>query len=84
MRGCCPIFRWAPISPDELVIFGALTRLQHSAEHPLELVKLLLDATVGQALGHKEAPERYLERLGLKDAHGLKDRLMRALFAGNL
>ena len=69
---------------DELVIVGALTRLQHSAGHPLALVKLLLDATVGQTLGHKEVPEQYLERMGLQDAHGLKDRLMRALFAGNL
>ena len=68
---------------DELIIVSALTRLQHSSEHPLELVKLLLDATVGQAMSHKEVPERYLERMGLQDAHGLKDRLMRALFAGN-
>ena len=68
---------------DELAIVGALTKLQHSAEHPLELVKLLLDATVGQALAHREVPERYLERMGLQDAHGLKDRLMRALFMGN-
>ncbi|MDR3455428.1 MAG: acetyl-CoA hydrolase/transferase C-terminal domain-containing protein [Rhodoferax sp.] len=68
---------------DELAIVGALTRLQHSVEHPLALVKLLLDATVGQALAHREVPERYLERMGLQDAHGLKDRLMRALFAGN-
>jgi hypothetical protein len=69
---------------DELVIVQALTRLQHSTEHPLELVKLVLNATMGQALGHQDAPERYLERMGLQDAHGLKDRLMRALFVGNL
>ena len=69
---------------DELAIVEALTRLRHSTEHPLELVKLLLHATIGQALGHQDTPERYLERMGLHDAHGLKDRLMRALFVGNL
>jgi hypothetical protein len=32
----------------------------------------------------KEAPKAYLERLGLDDAHSIKDLLMRRLFAGNL
>jgi hypothetical protein len=32
----------------------------------------------------KEAPHAYLERLGLDEAHSLKDLVIRRLFAGNL
>lgn len=69
---------------DELAIVAALTRLKRSAAHPLELIKRLLGSAVEQVLDHKEVPERYLERMGLQEAHTLKDRLMRIVFVGNL
>ncbi len=69
---------------DELVIVGALARLKRSAEHPLELVKMLVESAVEQVFDHKEVPERYLDRMGFHEAHGLKDKLMRTLFVGNI
>jgi acyl-CoA hydrolase len=69
---------------DELVIIRALARLKRSSEHPLELVKMLVESTVGQVFEHKEVPDRYLERMGMHEAHGLKDKLMRTLFVGNI
>ena len=69
---------------DELVIVGALTRLKRSVEHPLELVKMLIGSAVEQVLDHKNVPERYLDRMGFHEAHGLKDKLMRTLFVGNI
>ena len=69
---------------DELVIIGALTRLKRSADHPLELVKLLIESAVDQVFDRKAIPDRYLDRMGLQEAHGLKDKLMRTLFVGNI
>ena len=69
---------------DELVIIRALTRLKRSSEHPLELVKMLIDGAMEQMFDQKEVPDRYLQRMGLQEAHGLKDKLMRTLFVGNL
>ena len=69
---------------DELVIVRALARLKRSSEHPLELVKMLIEGAMEQVLDHKNVPDRYLDRMGLNEAHGLKDKLMRTLFVGNM
>jgi len=69
---------------DELVIIRALARLKRSAEHPLELVKMLVESTVEQVFDQKDVPDRYLDRMGFHEAHGLKDKLMRTLFVGNI
>jgi hypothetical protein len=69
---------------DELVIIRALARLKRSSEHPLELVKMLVESTVGQVFDQKDVPDRYLDRMGFHEAHGLKDKLMRTLFVGNI
>ena len=69
---------------DELVIIGALARLKRSSEHPLELVKMLIGGAMEQLFDQKDVPDRYLDRMGLKEAHGLKDKLMRTLFVGNI
>ena len=50
------------------------------ASHPGELVQLAFRAL----WEGKEAPHAYLERLGLAEAHSLKDLVIRRLFAGNL
>lgn len=68
------------LTPDELEIVGALKKLKHASEHPTELLSLALRSF----WDGKEAPRPYLERLGLAEAHGLKDAVLRRLFAGNL
>lgn len=67
-------------TPDELKIVRSLQKLKHAVEHPLELVKLVLHSLFEE----KSVPERYLERMGLDEVDGLKLRLMRKLFVGNL
>ena len=83
-RGLLPEF---PLGTDfteeELVIVRALTRLKGTAEHPLELIKILIDGAVGK-FDDKHVPEAVLERMGLAEAQGLKDKLMRTLFVGNI
>ena len=69
---------------DELVIIRALARLKRSSEHPLELVKMLIDSAMAQVFDQKDVPDRYLDRMGLQEAHGLKNKLMRTLFVGNI
>ncbi|MBS0316415.1 MAG: acetyl-CoA hydrolase [Proteobacteria bacterium] len=72
---------------DECVIVDALGRLQHEADHPLALLRLLLDKAQGReesAGQQRESAERYLERMGLDHVQGLKSRLLRALFIDNL
>ena len=59
---------------------GALKKMQHAAQHPVELVTL----AVKSLIEGKEAPQAYLERLGLADAHSFRDMFIRKLFAGNL
>lgn len=66
-------------SKDELAIMKALQSLKSSTEHPLELVKSLINTIIHD----NEVPQRYLERMGFDDVHGLKDRLMKRLFMGN-
>ena len=66
-------------SKDELAIMKALQSLKSSKEHPLELVKSLINTIIHDT----DVPQRYLERMGFDDVHGLKDRLMKRLFMGN-
>jgi len=68
------------LTPDELKIVSALKKLKHATEHPGELLSVALKSF----WEGKEAPKAYLERLGLADAHSLKDAVVRMLFAGNL
>lgn len=72
---------------DERVIVDALTRLQHEADHPLALLRLLLDKARDREEGaapQPESAERYLERMGLDHVQDMKSRLLRALFIDNL
>jgi hypothetical protein len=59
---------------------GAMKKMKHASAHPAELLTM----AVKSLWEGKEAPPAYLERLGLADAHSIKDLLMRRLFAGNL
>lgn len=66
-------------TPDELKIVRALQKLKHAVEHPLELVSLVMHGLFGE----KNVPDKYLERMGFTEVHGLRQRLMRTLFVGN-
>ena len=68
------------LTDDELHIVRALKKLKHATQHPGELVQLAFRAL----WEGKEAPHAWLERLGLAEAHSLKDLVIRRLFAGNL
>ena len=68
------------LTPDELKIVRALKKLKHASEHPAELLSLAFKSI----WEGKEAPQAYLERLGLADVHSFKDAVTRRLFAGNL
>ncbi|WP_137940105.1 acetyl-CoA hydrolase/transferase C-terminal domain-containing protein [Chitinivorax sp. B] len=65
---------------DELVIIKALRKLKASTENPLELIGTVIKSLLGDNI----VPEKYLERLGLDEVDGLKQRLIRRLFVGNL
>lgn len=64
---------------DELAIVKALMALKASTENPLSLMK----AVINSVFKDHEVPHSYLERMGLEEAHGLKERVMRRLFMGN-
>ena len=68
------------LTDDELRMVKALKKLKHASQHPAELLGQLL-ASLRQ---DKEVPPAWLERLGLADAHSLKDAVLRRLLAGNL
>ena len=68
------------LTTDELHIVTALKRLKHATRHPVELVQMV----VKSLLDGKEAPQAYLQRLGLDDARNFKTMFIRKLFAGNL
>ena len=68
------------LTVDELKIVGALKKLKHATQHPSELLTVALKSF----WEGKQAPQAYRERLGLADAHSLKDAVVRMLFAGNL
>ncbi len=68
------------LSDDELHIVRALKKMKHASHHPSELLTMALKS-LWQG---KDAPATYLERIGLAEAHGFKDLVLRRLFAGNL
>ncbi|MDP2369692.1 acetyl-CoA hydrolase/transferase C-terminal domain-containing protein [Rhodoferax sp.] len=68
------------LTEDELHMVRAMKRIKHASQHPSELLTM----AVKSLWEGKEAPQAYLERLGLADAHSFKDLLIRRLFAGNL
>jgi acyl-CoA hydrolase len=68
------------LNDDEQHMVRAMKKMKHASSHPTELVVM----AVKSLWEGKEAPKAYLERLGLDDAHSIKDLLMRRLFAGNL
>ncbi|MEW9899686.1 acetyl-CoA hydrolase/transferase C-terminal domain-containing protein [Chitinivorax sp. PXF-14] len=67
-------------SEEELTIVKALRKLKSATDHPLELLGNVVKSLVGE----HEVPEKYLERMGLDEVEGLKLRLLRRLFVGNL
>lgn len=82
-RDCLPDFPFGTdFTEDELVIVRALRKLKGHASNPLELIRSAL-----HGLMHADqVPERYLERMHMSDdeVEGIKQRLMRVLFMGNL
>jgi hypothetical protein len=68
------------LTTDELKIVGALKKLKHATQHPSELLAVAFKSF----WEGKQAPQAYLERLGLAEAHSFKDAVIRRLFAGNL
>ena len=68
------------LTNDELHMVRAMKQLQHASTHPAELLHMLAKSLWQP----QQAPPAYLERLGLKEAHSLKDLLIRRLFTGNL
>ena len=79
--GALPDFPFGTdLTDDELHIVRALKKLKHAAEHPTELLQMALKSL----LDEPEVPQRYLERLGLAEVHGLHDMVVRRLLAGNL
>ncbi|MDP2065121.1 MAG: acetyl-CoA hydrolase/transferase C-terminal domain-containing protein [Burkholderiaceae bacterium] len=68
------------LTADELHIVRALKRMKRATTHPVELVTMVMKSL----WENREAPEPYLERLGLEDATSFKKMFIRKLFAGNL
>lgn len=68
------------LTDDELAMVRALKKLKHASEHPAELLSMAFKAL----WNGKDAPQPYLERLGLAEIHSFKDLVVRRLFAGNL
>lgn len=68
------------LTDDELQMVRAMKKIKHASHHPSELLTM----AVKSLWSHRTAPQAYLERLGLADAHSFKDLLIRRLFAGNL
>ena len=69
------------LTEDELVIVRALKKLKHASEHPGELIQLAIKSFWDDR--QKTIPHAYLERLGLAEAHGFRDNVLRRLLAGN-
>jgi len=67
-------------TPEELAIIRILQRMKDSAEHPLQLVKALVNSMTEE----KDVPEALLERLQLDHPETLKERLLRQFFIGNI
>ena len=71
---------------DELHIVRTLKKLKRENEHPIELAQTAQTAqvTVRSLREGMQAPQACLERLGLAEAHSLKDLFVQRLFADNL
>ena len=69
---------------DELVIARALARLKGLLAQPLALIGALFGLVIDQTVAKGKDHQRYLERMGMTEAHTLKDKLIRALFVRNL
>jgi len=79
--GVLPAFPFGTdLTADELHIVTALKRMKRATEHPVELVQMV----VRSLWAGREAPQAYLERLGLDEATSFKSQFIRRLFAGNL
>jgi acyl-CoA hydrolase len=68
------------LTDDELHIVKALKKLKHASQHPAELISLAFKSL----WEGKDMPKAYQERLGMTEAHGFKDTVVRRLLAGNL
>ena len=68
------------LTDEELRMVRAMKKVKQASHHPSELLTM----AVKSLWEGKQAPEAYLQRLGLSDAHSFKDLLLRRLFAGNL
>ncbi len=68
------------LTDDELHIVRALKKLKHATHHPGELLTMAIKSL----WEGKEAPQPYLERLGLAETHSFKDAFVRRLLANNL
>lgn len=79
--GLLPAFPFGTdFNEDELAMIAALQKLRHASHHPVELLTMMFKSLFED----KTAPPGYLERLGLKDVHGIRQLLLRRLFIGNL
>lgn len=79
--GLLPDFPFgSDFTPEELDIIRILQRMKGSAEHPLQLVKALVNSMSGD----KDVPAAWLERLQLDHPESLKEKLLRQLFIGNV
>ncbi|MGQ5523831.1 acetyl-CoA hydrolase/transferase C-terminal domain-containing protein [Chitinimonas sp. PSY-7] len=80
-KGLLPDFPFGTdFTDDELAIIDALQKMRQAVGSPMELLGMALKSLFAD----KEAPEGYLERLGLDEARDLKSLVMRRIFVGNL
>lgn len=68
------------LTGDEMTMVAALQKLKYAKDHPLELAQLAFRSLFKE----NDAPQEWLERLGLADAQDLKTMITRRLFVGNL
>ncbi len=68
------------LTDDEQHMVRAMKKMKQASHHPAEMLSMAIKSL----WEGKEAPPAYLERLGLSEARGFKEMLMRRLFAGNL
>jgi hypothetical protein len=63
-----------------LAIIDILQRMKQVSENPIDLISSLFKGLFAD----REVPERYLQRLGLDEADGLRALVLKKLFVGNL
>jgi acyl-CoA hydrolase len=80
-NGLLPDFPFGTdLMDDELHMVRAMKKLKHASEHPEEMLTMAIKSL----WDGKSAPQAYLERLGLDQARGFKDLLIRRIFSSNL